>query len=103
MAVNKNLLNYDYFAVPSHSTTSVGTTSVKIANSNQSRTYLFIQNMGGSNVFLALGTASKASAGILISAGSAYEMLKGNVYDGEVYAIAAAANIIVAVTDGYGM
>lgn len=99
---NKNLFNYDYFAVANHSTTSVGTTSVKVASANQSRTYMFIQNMGGSNVFLALGTASKASAGILISAGSAYEMIKGNIYDGEVYAISVAASQIVAVTDGYG-
>ena len=103
MAVNKNLLNYDYFSAVSHTTASVGTSSVKVASSNQSRTYFFIQNLGSNSVFLALGTASKINSGIMLAAGSAYEMMKYNVYDGDIYAIAqtGAANIVMC-TDGYG-
>lgn len=102
MAVMKHLLEYKYYSVPSHSTVTVGTTSVAVVAANQSRTYLFIQNDGSNDVYLTLGTASVVGKGIRLGAGIAYEMQTGNLYDGDIYGISAAAGNNIMVTEGSG-
>jgi hypothetical protein len=101
--MNKNLLEYRYYSVATHSTVTVGTTSVECVAANQSRTYLFIQNDGSNDVYITLGTASVAGKGIRLGAGIAYEMQNGNLYDGAIYGISAAAGNNVMVTEGSGM
>jgi len=91
-----------YLKKSDETTVSVTTSSTLVLAQNLRRKYALISNpTGGGIIFLAFGKAAIASRGVLIPPGGAYEIDVDNLWGGEVYAIASAGTIDVAIVDQY--
>lgn len=98
--------DYKYYSVPVHSTATVGTASGKILDARTARTYGIVINDSLDNIYISLGQAAVVGGGIKITPNGNFEMsgLMGNLYDGEIYAIAeTSGGNNVLVTEGHGV
>lgn len=95
---------YNYYRTPSHTTASVGTANVQVLAANQSRTYAVIINDSLDNIYLAFGETAIVNFGIKLTPDGNYEMsgLLGNLYDGQINAIAESAANNICITEGWG-
>lgn len=82
------------------STVAVTTASILVLAQNKRRKYALISNpTGGGTIFLAFGKAAVANKGVLIPPGGAYEIDSDNLWTGDIFAIASAGTINVALVD----
>lgn len=83
-------------------TAAITTSSALVLAKNKRRKYALISNpTGGGTLFLAFDKPAVANKGVLIPAGGAYEIDSDNLWTGEIYAIASAGTINVAIVDQY--
>jgi hypothetical protein len=75
------------------------TASTLILSANNTRQYARISNLSTDDVYLALGTTSVASKGILLTTKASYEINPLNSFKGAVYAIASTTGANLAVTE----
>lgn len=95
------------FVTPTFGTASIGTASATAMAANPLSQYRHIQNDGTAAVYLRMGTAAAvANEGIRLSAagnaGDSYEMTleKGNLWTGQINAIAGVAGMKLITLDG---
>jgi hypothetical protein len=99
----QNLVQIGGTITPTHSTVTVGTSSITALESNTSRKYALFINDSDTAIYLEIGGAASLNAGIRLNAdGGSYEMSPniGNLATGAVYAISSGASENLLVLEG---
>ena len=83
---------------------ATSTTSAEVVDDNPARAYLWLQNLGGTDIYVQLGKAASSTDcfAILKAGGGFYEMHEGahNVFPQAIHAIAASGTPLLAILEG---